>query len=351
MNIDPSGYYSMAEVSSAMGVRNSLQNMQMDTYFNMGDIITSGDASLGGIPAIAGTTIGLKLLMRFLPKLQKTCKNSFDGQTLVATENGLIPIEDIQIGDKVWAYSEVNQTKSLEEVTHLIRGEGSKELVDITLESGEIITATSNHPFWALNTQEWLDAKELNPDTTLLNLNDENSTIESLRNYTIDTTVYNLTVGNVHTYYVGIDGVLGHNFGCKKYPRPTLDTWSHIFHGGLRRGSPNGIHHYPSAKLHHDDFGIIENYNPRSMRKGFYQAKVYLNGIKKDKATTFFPDDWTQPYIKKIARKAYIQMLKNNSGTMVDLGDILGSRYKNIFLQYKYTNGKLESIFPILRPL
>ncbi len=64
----------------------------------------------------------------------KACHNSFDGQTLVATKQGLIPIEDIKIGDRVWAYNEANQTKSLQEVTHLIRGEGNKTLTDITLQ-------------------------------------------------------------------------------------------------------------------------------------------------------------------------------------------------------------------------
>jgi len=141
-------------------------------------------------------------------------RNSFDGTTLVATEHGLVPIEEIKIGDKVWAYDEANQTKSLQEVTHLIRGEGNKTLTDITLHSGEVITATANHPFWEINRKEWLEADELNISSILLDINDNNATIKSLRSYGNNRRVYNLSVGNVHTYFVGVQGILGHN-ACK----------------------------------------------------------------------------------------------------------------------------------------
>jgi len=37
----------------------------------------------------------------------------------------------------------------------------------------------------------------------------------------------------------------------------------------------------------------------------------------------------------------------------VDLGDILGESYRNIFLQYKYHRGtgELESVFPFVKSL
>jgi hypothetical protein len=65
-NVDPTRYYSMADASMAMGIQNTLQNIQIETYMNIGDMMTNpqGAGDLSGIPAIAGTTIGLKLLMR-----------------------------------------------------------------------------------------------------------------------------------------------------------------------------------------------------------------------------------------------------------------------------------------------
>ncbi len=47
-----------------------------------------------------------------------------------------------------------------------------------------MITATSNHPFWEVDTQKWLDAGKLTHVSILLNKEDKNSSISSIRNYT-----------------------------------------------------------------------------------------------------------------------------------------------------------------------
>jgi len=79
----------------------------------------------------------------------------------------------------------------------------------MTLNSGEVITATSNHPFWELADQNWTEAGSLSLDDTLLNIQNKPTTIAELRSYKQNTIVYNLTVANDHTYYVGLGGVLG----------------------------------------------------------------------------------------------------------------------------------------------
>jgi len=256
-NIDPSGYFSMVEASSAMGIQSSLQNMQIGAYSNFTNVITGGwdGVSLDDIPELALTAVGLRLLVRFASNFFSDCKrkkkNSFEGSTLVATDKGLIPIQEIKIGDKVWAYNEVNQSKSLQEVTHLIRGEHYKELIDIELISGEVITTTDNHPFWTIDTQSWIEADELINSSILLNINDKNTTIKSLKHYNDKREVYNLTVGNIHTYYIGLDGVLGHNdddLSCPwdKVDRPDKDqfkfyenTGTHDRNGGTNNFNPS----------------------------------------------------------------------------------------------------------------
>ena len=81
----------------------------------------------------------------------------------------------------------------------------------ITLDNGEIITATSNHPFWEVSDQNWKDAGVLNVNSTLINIDENNISIVNLKRYTKNTMVYNLTVANDHTYFVGLNSVLGHN--------------------------------------------------------------------------------------------------------------------------------------------
>ena len=87
----------------------------------------------------------------------------------------------------------------------------------------------SNHPFYNVLSKEWTDAGKLNLDTILLNIYENNSSIVKLRSYSQYTTVYNLTVANDHTYFVGSGGVLGHNMnnGC---PNPkSIKIFGHTF--------------------------------------------------------------------------------------------------------------------------
>ena len=254
--IDPSGNMSMLSLTATIAMDTALIGLRAYGIYDTASTLYNGsldDLSVQSmIFSVMSNKLGGKIFNRLMQSkmmlslgkkyqniidryknknLDCPVKNSFDGTTLVATENGLVPIEEIKIGDKVWAYNEANQTKSLQEVTHLIRGENYKELIDIELTSGEVITATDNHPFWELNTKEWITADELTNSSILLNINDKNTTIKSLKHYAKNKKVYNLTVNNFHTYYVGVSGVLSHN--CKFDIEVTFDPTE------IKRG--NGI--------------------------------------------------------------------------------------------------------------
>ena len=187
--IDPSGNVSMLSLTATIAMDSVLIGLRAyGAYQTASDIYNGEWESLAEdmvLSMVGGKLIGavydrlsqFRVMQNMGRQFQRTIDrlrcmfNSFDGTTLVATENGLIPIAEIKIGDRVWAYNEANQSKSLQEVTHLIRGKGDKELVDIKLSSGEVITATSNHPFWAVADQNWTDAGKLTADSILLNIN------------------------------------------------------------------------------------------------------------------------------------------------------------------------------------
>jgi len=79
-----------------------------------------------------------------------------------------------------------------------------------------VILATNNHRFWSVDTQKWIEAGELTRESVLFNSKDQNVSIKNLKSYSKEQTVYNLTVANDHTYFVGQSGVLGHNANkCK----------------------------------------------------------------------------------------------------------------------------------------
>jgi len=143
--------------------------------------------------------------------LARASQSSDSSDTLVQAEVGLIPISEINIGDMVWAYNEKTGGQSLQEVTHLIRGEGEKSMIDIVLNTGEVTKTTANHPFYLAENDRWVDASELTEKDVLLSILGSPLGISGVSAYQLNTKVYNLTVNNDHTYYVGESGVLNHN--------------------------------------------------------------------------------------------------------------------------------------------
>ncbi len=337
MFTDPTGHFSMLDHTMAMGIANTLREGQITGWTKSVEILLGlingvkydSVTDFVSLPALAGTAVGLRLMMRFSPKLQKACKNSFDGQTLVATEKGLVPIEDIKIGDRVWAYNETNQTKSLQEVTHLIRGEGNKTLTDIKLDSGEVITATANHPFWEVADHNWTEASQLTLDDILFNIQEKNTTISSLKSYSQNAIVYNLTVANDHTYFVGVGRVLGHNAGCVI---PGNDTWDHIYNPYVENRRIKGLHHAPAGILPRG----VYPYRVFRRKHGFYELGFNMQAVgsqaRRQKVTTMFPNSWSPRMVRSTINKAYIRAKQQGSGDMsIPLNDILGdNRYNGI---------------------
>ncbi len=136
--------------------------------------------------------------------------NCFSAGTLVHTEEGLKPIEEIQISEKVLSMDENTGTTSYQLVTDLIQGERQYRLVKITLDSGKSIEATAEHPFY-IKGKGWNPASSLSVGQ-VLELHDGTLVVvkEVLTRVRRDL-VYNLTVANTHNYFVGEDGVLVHN--------------------------------------------------------------------------------------------------------------------------------------------
>jgi hypothetical protein len=119
-----------------------------------------------------------------------------------------------------------------EKVSDLITTEKQQRLVHITLNNSKRITATDGHP---LRTSEgWRDAVLLKKGNKLLLMGSGDgdgegddasagagpatpatATIEDVRIETKTIRVYNLEVANLHTFFVGEDGVVVHNATSK----------------------------------------------------------------------------------------------------------------------------------------
>ncbi|MFW5419786.1 hypothetical protein J0910_24510 [Nocardiopsis sp. CNT-189] len=104
------------------------------------------------------------------------------------------------------------------EVTDTITGDGPKTLVDITTDDGSgntgTVTATDEHPFWAPEPARWVDAIDLQPGTWLRTSAGTWTQVTATEVHRADDQqVHNLTVDDLHTYYVLADGMpaLVHN--------------------------------------------------------------------------------------------------------------------------------------------
>jgi RHS repeat-associated protein len=146
--------------------------------------------------------------------------NSFAPATLVLLADGTTKqIKDIALGDDVLAGDPETGETDAKEVTGLIFGEGVKDLVELTVigSDGKIaapLVATANHPFWTTGISDaWLPASGLKPGTWLKTSNGAWVQVSAVRKWSQWASVHNLTIADLHTYYVlaGSIPVLVHN--------------------------------------------------------------------------------------------------------------------------------------------
>jgi RHS repeat-associated protein len=139
----------------------------------------------------------------------------FVAGTPVLTEEGDKPIEDVTVGDYVWAWDEATGTTELKQVVETYVNETS-ELMHIFV-NGEEIVATPTHPFYC-PVKGWTDAAHLRAGDILVLVNGEYVVVEKIQHELLENPVkvYNFQVQDYHTYYVAESGVLVHNT-CNRY--------------------------------------------------------------------------------------------------------------------------------------
>jgi hypothetical protein len=138
---------------------------------------------------------------------------SFTGNTKVMMADGSSKaISEIKVGDKVLAADPETGRKGPRAVTHLIVHKDTVQ--DLVTEGGASVTTTEDHPFWSVTDKQWQRADTLDPGDSLLTTSGEHTRVVGLlpASQYIDL-AYNLTVDELHTYYVlaGDQAILVHN--------------------------------------------------------------------------------------------------------------------------------------------
>ena len=132
-------------------------------------------------------------------------------------------IEDIKIGDMVYSYNEYTGESSMEKVVDTFVNKAD-ELIYINVGKDTIIS-TLNHPFYIPNSKSWLPASKLRVGQELLTANNTIQLVESIEVVSLDNqvNVYNFTVENNHTYYIGDEGILVHN-SCDELSKKEINS-------------------------------------------------------------------------------------------------------------------------------
>jgi hypothetical protein len=145
------------------------------------------------------------------------CLNSFAAGTQVLMADGTRKnIEDIEVGDEVWAADPETGQAEAEKVTAVHRNIDT-DMADVTIKSAEgrptTLHTTTEHPFWDKRRKMWVDASDLHPKDALQTAGERLAVVVKVRTFASTREMYNLTVDDLHTYYVlaGETPVLVHN--------------------------------------------------------------------------------------------------------------------------------------------
>jgi hypothetical protein len=157
---------------------------------------------------------------------------SFDSDTQVVLADGSTkPIAEIDIGDQVLATDpETGRTEALP-VTEFFRHDDV--LIELALDGGDSVTTTEDHPFWNASDGEWQQAQDLDRGDLLLTADGTEVRVHGLDWTSVhNDEAYNLTVGDIHTYYVvaGSTPVLVHNANpaCQRALRGFQSEYFHF---------------------------------------------------------------------------------------------------------------------------
>lgn len=79
---------------------------------------------------------------------------------------------------------------------------------------------------------------------------------------------------------------------------------SHIYSGDVSKGKSHGWHYEPTGDPSRGTY-VVESTRTAPDAHGVYEANVYIEGVKKNARSSFFPAKWSPAEVEKIVEEAY----------------------------------------------
>ncbi|MCB9261405.1 MAG: hypothetical protein H6607_03445 [Flavobacteriales bacterium] len=141
--------------------------------------------------------------------------------TMVHTEQGLKPIEDLKTGENVWSYNEKTKTTELQLILQTYTNT-ALQYIKITTTCGTELNVTGNHRFFEAFAKRWKAASQLSLGDYLFDAqNNKHIHIASIQKIEQQVPTHNIEVAQNHNYLVANSGILTHNQTAFSYADQT----------------------------------------------------------------------------------------------------------------------------------
>ncbi len=218
----------MSDANLAQDLKLLEYGVSVATLFVGGGAVGLRAAGSGGRAALSLTDDVARVGPRMVDDASRI--GCFVAGTLILTQSGLKPIEQIRIGDMVWSRPEMGDGEPGWRRVNDFFDVGEKLIWKIAIAAqdgrSETFLATGNHPFW-VEGEGWTAAEYLGVGDTVRLADGTNAVVSEAADTGTSAPVYNFEVDGWHTYHVGELGVWVHNQNCGEliFDRATK-TWT-----------------------------------------------------------------------------------------------------------------------------
>lgn len=196
-------------------VRNS--DTAADLLRNIDQLDNVADDAADAARALDNTRALSDEAVQALARFEQPC--SFSADTLVSTLSGHMPISQIEPGDLILAYDETREATGYYAVTDTF---AHLDPTILTITTGtQVVETTPGHPFYVEG--EWVTAENLAVGDRLAAASGTVDPIWQVEIAYRPQLMYNLTVAEAHTYFVGPGEWLVHN-ACSRVLRRNLQS-------------------------------------------------------------------------------------------------------------------------------